>query len=163
MQALHQRIRSRRQRLLVPVAALVVALAAVACLPTGPGDPVSPHGVVAQINAQRGAHGRAGLAEDPQLTALAQAWADHLAAVGGLAHQDLGALINWEVMRGWRRLTENLFVGSDGVTNGAVVNTWMGSGPHADNVLDSSVNRVGVGVAYDGAGHVYVVADFGLR
>ena len=66
-------------------------------------------------------------------------------------------------MSGWRRLSENLFMSSGGTTNAQVVNTWMGSPPHADNVLDGAVNSVGVGIAHDGAGRTYVVADFGLR
>ena len=161
MQAVHQVIRSRRYRLLVPVVALLVALTAGACL--GPDDPGSPPGIASQINAQRAARGMPGLGEDAQLDALAQAWANHLAGVGGLQHQDLGALLSWGVMAGWSRLTENLFMGSGGVTNGQVVNTWMGSPPHAANVLDGAVDRVGVGIAHDGAGRTYVVADFGLR
>jgi uncharacterized protein YkwD len=161
MRAIHQAIRSRRYRLLVPVVALLVALTAGACL--GPDDPGSPPGIAAQINAQRSARGMPGLGEDAQLDALAQDWANHLAAVGGLQHQDLGALLSWDVMAGWQRLTENLYMGSGGVTNGQVVNSWMGSSPHAANVLDGAVNRVGVGIAHDGAGRTYVVADFGLR
>jgi len=151
------------RRLLVPIAALAVALGATACLPTGPGDPASGPGVTLQINEQRGGHGLAGLSDDPQLDALAQVWAEHLAATGGLTHQDLQALLGWDVMAGWQRLSENLFEGGGGITNALVVNTWMGSPPHADNVLDGAVNRVGVGVARDGAGNTYVVTDFGLR
>ncbi len=164
MRAVQQAIRrggSRRYRLLVPAIALLVALGATACL--GPDDGGSPPGVAAQINAQRSAHGMTGVGQDAQLDALAQVWADHLAAVGGLEHQNLGALLTWDVMAAWRRLTENLFMSSGGVTNGQVVNTWMGSPPHAANILDGGVNSVGVGIAHDGAGRTYVVADFGLR
>jgi uncharacterized protein YkwD len=164
MRTVQQAIRwgsSRRYRLLVPVVALLVALGATACL--GPDDGGSPPGVAAQINAQRGAHGMPDLAQDGQLDALAQVWADHLAAVGGLEHQNLGALLSWNVMSAWRGVTENLYQGPGGVTNGQVVNTWMGSPPHAANILDGGVNSVGVGIAHDGAGRTYVVADFGLR
>jgi uncharacterized protein YkwD len=148
--------------LLVTVATLLVALGATACLPTEPGDPVSRPGVIRQINAERGGRGVPALAEDAQLDALAQVWAERLAAAGGLGHQDLGALMSWPVMTGWRRLSENLFAGGGTVTNAQVVNTWMASGQHAANVLDGTVNRVGVGVAHSG-GTTYVVADFGLR
>jgi uncharacterized protein YkwD len=163
MQVRHRGNQRLRRRLLVPVAAVLVALGAAACFPTGPGDPVSRPGVIALINGQRGAHGMAGLAEDPQLDLLAQAWAIHLAATGGLAHQDLGGLLQWPVMAGWQRLSENLFEGSGGVDNALTVDMWMGSSEHAANILDGSVNRVGIGVAHDGAGRTYVVADFGLR
>jgi len=66
-------------------------------------------------------------------------------------------------MAGWQRLTENLFDGGASSTNALVENMWMNSSGHRDNILDPNVNRVGVGVAHDGAGNTYVVADFGLR
>jgi uncharacterized protein YkwD len=152
-----------RFRLLLPVAALAVALAATACLPPRATSSADPAGVESLVNASRAANGLPALADDAQLDALAQNWAVQLAAAGHLAHQDLAAIINSPFMAGWGRLTENVFLGAGGSTNALVDNAWMASSGHRANILDPGVNRVGVGVAHDGAGNTYVVADFGLR
>lgn len=152
-----------RSRLLLPVAALAVALVATACLPPGATATADPVGVRSMINSSRADNGLPAVAEDAQLDGLAQAWADQLAAAGHLAHQDLYGVITSPLMAGWLHLTENLFQGGGSSTNALVENMWMNSSGHRDNILDPNVNRVGVGVAHDGAGNTYVVADFGLR
>jgi uncharacterized protein YkwD len=158
-----RRPRTWRSRLLLPVAALAVALVATACLPPGATSTADPAGIESMINGSRAAKGLPALADDAQLDGLAQAWADQLAAAGHLAHQDLHGLITSAYMAGWQRLTENVFQGGASSTNALVENMWMNSTGHRDDILDPNVNRVGVGVAHDGAGNTYVVADFGLR
>ncbi len=155
--------RRLRTRLLLPIAALAVALAATACLPPGAIATADPGGVESMINSSRAANGLPALADDTQLDTLAQNWANQLAAAGHLAHQDLYAIITSPYMAGWGRLTENVFMGTGGSTNALVNNMWMASSGHRANTLDPGVNRVGVGVAHDGSGNTYVVADFGLR
>jgi uncharacterized protein YkwD len=145
------------------VATLAVALVATACLPPGATSVADPPGIRSMINASRTDNGLPALADDAQLDGLAQAWADQLAAAGHLVHQDLYAVITSPYMAGWQRLTENLFQGGASSTNALVENMWLNSPGHRDNILDPNVNRVGVGVAHDGAGNTYVVADFGLR
>jgi len=155
--------RTWRSRLLLPMAALAVALVATACMPPGATATADPAGARSMINSSRADNGLPALADDAQLDGLAQAWADQLAAAGHLAHQDLYGVITSPWMAGWQRLTENLFDGGASSTNALVENMWMNSSGHRDNILDPNVNRVGVGVAHDGAGNTYVVADFGLR
>jgi uncharacterized protein YkwD len=156
--------RSRRtKRLWFVGAALAVAIAATACLPPGAGNAADHNGTIAMINSKRAANGLGALAGNGQLDYIAQNWAQHLAAAGQISHQDLYGLITSPYMGGWMRLTENLFEGGAGSTNADVVNAWMASSGHAANILDPNVNSVGVGVARDGAGNTYVVADFGLR
>jgi len=157
------RRRRLRTRLLLPVAALAVALAATACLPPASTATADSGGVESMINSSRADNGLPALADDAQLDALAQNWATQLAAAGHLAHQDLYAIITSPLMAGWGRLTENVFMGTGGSTNALVDNLWMASSSHRANILDPGVNRVGVGVAHDGSGNTYVVADFGLR
>ena len=152
-----------RARLLLPLAALAIAFAATACLPPGATSSADPAGVESLVNNSRADNGLPALADDAQLDALAQNWAVQLAAAGQLSHQDLAAIISSPLMAGWGRLTENVFMGTPGSTNAYVDNAWMASPGHRANILDPGVNRIGVGVAHDGAGNTYVVADFGLR
>jgi uncharacterized protein YkwD len=158
-----QRGRHVRTKLLLPILALGIAMAGTACLPASSGPPASRAGVIASMNADRSAHGLNGLGDDAQLDGVAQNWANYLASVGQIGHQDLYGLITSPSMVGWRRLTENIMSGPPSTTDGMVEGAWMSSPAHQANVLDPWVNRVGVGIAHDGAGRTYVVADFGSR
>jgi len=155
--------RRRGRRLWLLAAAVALTIAASACLPPGATSRADHDGVMSMINSSRSANGLPGVAADPQLDALAQHWSEVLAANGQLSHQDLQAIISSPLMAGWQRLTENVFMGGPSSTNALVENAWMASSGHRANILDPNVNRVGVGVAHDGAGNTYVVADFGLR
>ena len=84
-------------RLLLPVAALAVALAATACLPPRATSSADPAGVESLVNASRADNGLPALADDVQLDVLAQNWAVQLAAAGHLAHQDLAAIDQFAV------------------------------------------------------------------
>jgi uncharacterized protein YkwD len=66
-------------------------------------------------------------------------------------------------MSAWRSLGENLLVVPPGVNAWSAEDVWMGSGPHRANILNGGFNRVGVGVATDGAGRTWMVAEFGTR
>jgi uncharacterized protein YkwD len=157
-----ERRRSGWRRLATPiVAALAVALAAAACLPTSPAPGVSGDTFDA-INHDRAAAGVGALAWDPVLAQWAQNHAHDIAASGTLWHSDLGSLISGPLSGYWT-LGENLYQGPPGVTGAAVEATWMGSPPHRANVLNGAFNRVGVGVATDGSGQTWVVALFGAR
>lgn len=158
-----RRPRRRARRLWAIGAALAVAVAATACLPPGSNAPADHGGMLSMINASRSVNHLGALAEDAQLDSMAQNWAQQLAATRSLTHQNLAAIIVSPSMAGWQRLTENLFEGGGSSTNALVENAWMASPGHRANILDPNVNRVGVGVAHDGAGNTYVVADFGLR
>lgn len=157
------RARRRPRRLWFVGAALAVALAATACLPPGSTATADHDSMVSLINTSRAANGIGPVGNDAQLDALAQNWAQQLAAAGSLSHQDLNALLASPLMAGWRQLTENVFQGGPSATNALVENAWLASSGHRANILDPGVDRVGVGVAHDGAGNTYVVADFGRR
>ncbi|MFN8025103.1 MAG: CAP domain-containing protein [Acidimicrobiia bacterium] len=144
-------------------AAMAVAVVAAACLPPGATSQADHDGVINMINDKRAANGQGALVADGQLDYIAQNWSGQLAAAGHLAHQDLYGLITSPFMPGWQRLTENVFQGGPSSTNALVVDAWMASSGHRDNIVDPNVNRVGVGVTRDGNGTTFVVADFGLR
>jgi uncharacterized protein YkwD len=144
-------------------AALAIAIAAAACMPPGGNSSADHDGMVNMINSSRSLSGIGPVGNDAQLDSMAQSWAQQLAAARSLSHQNLAAIISSPSMAGVGRLSENLFQGGPSSTNWFVENAWMNSPMHRANILDPNVNRVGVGVAHDGAGNTYVVADFGLR
>lgn len=107
------------------------------------------------VNQSRAAHGRRALAEDTTATTKAQAWAEHLARRGSLAHSHLPSGMGG----GWRYLGEN--VGYGGSIH-AVHNGYMNSPGHKANILNSRFTHMGVGVA-KANGRVYTVIVFVQR
>jgi uncharacterized protein YkwD len=153
----------RRARFALPVLALGVAFAGVACAP--PGSPGSGFtgDVVGAVNQDRAAAGLAPLTWDRQLGPYAASWANHLAATGTLTHTDLNALIRLPYMTGWRSLGENLLVGPGNLGGAAAEDLWMNSAGHRANILNPSFNYIGVAGVRDSSGRLWVVAEFGAR
>jgi uncharacterized protein YkwD len=114
------------------------------------------------MNQDRAANGLAALTPDPQLASLAQSWADHLAAIGALDHQDLEGLRTTS-MTNWLSLGENILYGPANMSASDMENLWMSDAGHRDNILRPQMNYVGVGLARDSAGRVWAVVDFGRR
>ncbi len=138
------------------LAALAVAMS-VAGVPTqavaGPADDASTF--VALINDTRWAHGLPELSPDRELQIIANRHANRMAEAGYIYHSaNLGARLS----SGWWAWSENVGYGPS-VT--WIHNTFMNSSHHAANILDSSFNYVGVGVAYGSDGKVYVAQVFG--
>lgn len=103
-------------------------------------------------NGERNARGIRGLVIDDTLVEKAQAWAEHMAAVGGISHSRLtdGAGSNWRI------LGENVGVaGSVAEVN----RLFMNSAPHRANILNGAYNRIGTGVAVVG-GRYFVAQVF---
>jgi uncharacterized protein YkwD len=106
------------------------------------------------VNGDRNANGLPGLNENGALVTRSQVWAQHLldssgdqCSMAALSHSDLvvGA------PTGWARLGENVGCRTDYVDPTAMVapleQAFMNSPHHRDNLLDSSFNSGGVGVA----------------
>ena len=148
---------SANRRFLAIMAIVAMAVVLGACAPAaGPAPSAAPlPGLVGQINAQRAANGLGSLTVDGGLTDIANAWADHLAATGGLAHQDLNTI------PGWNNLGETVEVGPCGQSDQSIVTAWINSGPHRDVLLSAAFQVVGVGTLCDFTGREWVVADFG--
>jgi uncharacterized protein YkwD len=149
------------------VAALLTFTVA-ACAPRAGSGAASPGAgiggdTVVAMNHDRAANGLGGLAVDGQLTANAQSWADHLAATGALIHTDLGALLHRPDMAAWWTIGENLLESSDSLSGAAAEALWMASPQHRANILNPAFNHVGVAAARDGAGRLWLVAEFGAR
>lgn len=121
----------------------------------------SPSGDLASAtNAARASAGLPPLALNAQLNAVAQAWANHLAAAGVLSHNPA---LRTQVT-GWRVLGENVGMAGDVPTVQAL---FMASPAHRANILDARYTQMGVGsatsiVASCKCPVLWVVVDFRL-
>lgn len=131
-------------------------------LPAANDTETSATDIVNATNQDRAAHGLAMLTADPQLTSLAQSWAEHLATIGALVHQDLDTL-RATSLANWQSLGENTLDGPEYMSASDMESEWLADEGHRENILRPQMNFVGVGVARDGAGRVWVVVDFGRR
>ncbi len=142
-------------------ARLILAALAVAASVVGvpnqavaePADDASAF--VALINDTRRAHGLYRLSPDRELQIIANRHANRMAEAGYIYHSaNLGSRLSW----GWWAWGENVGYGP---SVRWIHNAFMNSSYHASNILDSSFNYVGVGVAYGSDGRVYVAQVFG--
>jgi uncharacterized protein YkwD len=119
----------------------------------------SPAGDLASAtNTARVSAGLPALTENAQLDAVAQAWANKLAAAGVLSHNPAvrTQVTNWTV------LGENVGMAGDVPT---VQNAFMHSPEHKANILDPRYTQMGVGSATSiypscGCPVIWVVVDF---
>jgi len=146
-----------RRVLVAAVAVALLAVGAAACEPTaastpGSSSPEAAH-VLALVNSYRAAHGLGPLAEAGDAASKAQQQADAMAGATSIWHSDLAS----GIQPGWSALGENVGVGSspDGVES-----AFEGSSPHRANLLSTSFDQVGVGVAWGPDGRAYVAEEF---
>lgn len=130
-------------RLVAGFLALIVFFAALALHQTARAGDDSDvlRAVVAQVNAVRAAQGLAPVAADGQLTAAAAAHSSQQAAIGRLSHDGFAARMQALGPR-YGFVAENVAAGQP--TPAAVVEAWMHSPAHRDNLLQPSVTAVGV-------------------
>lgn len=130
------------------------ALVVGATAPAGAADGALEADFVARLNGVRAGVGVAPLAVDAELTAVARAWSDHMAAVGAISHNpNVGA----QVTAPWRTVGENVGVGPE---VGAVMQAFVASASHYQNIVDPSFDRVGVGVSWGADGRLYTTHVF---
>jgi uncharacterized protein YkwD len=119
----------------------------------------SPAGDLASAtNTARVSAGLPALTENAQLDAVAQAWANKLAAAGVLSHNPA---VRTQVSS-WTVLGENVGMAGDVPT---VQNAFMHSPEHKANILDPRYTQMGVGSATSiypscGCAVIWVVVDF---
>jgi len=103
--------------------------------------------VLALTNTARAAVGLPPVVIDADLTATARFWAARMAALGDIPHSPGRA----------PDVYENVGTGEsvDDIQDG-----FEQSAGHYANIVDPAVGRVGIGVAYDGQGMVYVAVEF---
>jgi uncharacterized protein YkwD len=155
--------RKRLTRLAPVVFVALLAVTAAACAPPGSPSGNVTSDVAASVNQDRATSGLRALAWDNQLASYAQSWANHLATTGTLTHTDLGALMRLPWMSAWWTLGENLLQGPGAMSAAAAENLWMNSAGHRADILNPSFTHIGVAAAWDGAGRLWLVAEFGAR
>ena len=129
----------------------------------GPAAP-APHaaasvqGLINQTNAQRVANGLAPLRVDPNLTNLAQDWANTLSRDGRTRHRP-----NY-----WTFYPAGLPAGGENVlqawsdySDALLVKLWYESPGHRKIMLDPRAKTIGVGVAINPEGKLYAVQNYG--
>jgi uncharacterized protein YkwD len=112
------------------------------------------------MNAVRAANGVPALRTGAALSRAARSHSVDMARRGYFDH---GAFVQRLRRFGVRMpyVGENLAYGSGGLSAQAVVNMWVTSPPHRQNLLDRGFQRIGVGLA--GGSRRLVTADFAGR
>lgn len=143
--------RFRRRWLLTGVAALAVVSTLVAAGPAGAASAEELR-VLALANQLRASVGAQPFVFDEDLAVTARRWAATLAAAGRIFHNPDLAVTN----TGPTGVAENAGVGPN---IQMVHDVLVGSPGHYKNLVNPTVTRVGIGVAWAG-GRVYVVQNF---
>lgn len=141
--------RRPRSRALWRIAApLVVAVAAAGCVGGGGGPGGDAGYLLQRVNEVRASRGLAPLAWCGTLANAAAAHSQDMAANGFMGHNgtDGSTFISRAERHGYRNwtwITENVAHSAVSTSVDAVMNTWMGSGAHAANILDRRVQHAG--------------------
>jgi hypothetical protein len=133
--------------------AAVVATVALGVVPAQ-ADAGDAARLLALTNQVRASQGLPALTTDPQLTAVAQAWATELAGRGVISHNPS---VRAQV-RGWEVLGENVGVGGN---VDAIHAGFVASPTHYANLVDSAYTKVGFGIVRPDA-RIFVVEVFML-
>lgn len=127
---------------------------------------ILPGAIANLTNAQRSEVKEVPLAQSPILAEAARLKAEDMATNGYFAHTSPQGKTPWYWFQKagyhFRYAGENLAVNF--VDSGDVVNAWMASVDHRDNILNADFTEIGVGVAkgvYEGRQALFVVQLFG--
>jgi uncharacterized protein YkwD len=118
--------------------------------------------VLALVNENRRRGGCDGLTLDRRLIVAANRHAADMARRGYFAHrspngQGAGDRVE-DAGYDWSRYSENIARGQDSPAE--VVNGWMNSPGHRENIMDCRLHQMGVGLAFDRENTAYWVQDF---
>jgi LysM repeat protein len=126
-------------------------------------------GVLAEINAYRAANGLGPLVENQYLNIAAQNHVDWMAQTGQYSHTGAGGSTYTDraLAAGYGegqgvRVTENWARGHKMSAYEVVYEMWKPSGIHNSQMLTTSYNEFGAGVALDGDGMTVYVVVFGI-
>ncbi len=101
--------------------------------------------------------GRSALREDPAYDQVARAWAFHQARTGTMAHNPDYVRQIAAAVPSWRRVTENVGYAP---TAARLHSAYMASPGHRANILDTGVQRVGIGCVRDANGRLWSTVNF---
>lgn len=130
-------------------------------LKAGP-DTLVQQNVLAMVNRYRRAIGCPNLWLDYRLMNAARSHAAEMANNVYFAHQSLRGETAGDRVEDtgydWSRYAENIARGQKSPAR--VVQDWLASPPHRENILNCRLREVGVGLAFDTANTPYWVQDF---
>ena len=113
------------------------------------------------VNRERRTHGLPPLAIDARLSSAAESHADEMARSGSFSHDSIDGASPFDRMRqaGCRfaYAAENIALASSADQADTAL---FDSAPHRENTLSGRYQRIGIGVAQDASGEMYVVEDF---
>jgi uncharacterized protein YkwD len=134
------------------LAVVLLALVAAGCMPSDAKT------FLDRTNSLRSSHGLRTLKENDTLTEKAEAWARHMAATGRLEHSNLSSGLGGLK---WKALGENVAYSSPtSNTLLTIHNMFVSSAGHRANLLKSNYTHMGVGVAKDSRGRIWVAEVF---
>ncbi|WP_078970337.1 CAP domain-containing protein [Streptomyces natalensis] len=125
-------------------------------------EPSAADQVLSLVNQERARAGCSPLTADRQLAGLAQAFSDDMAERGFFDHTDPDGHTPWDRARD-ADITE---LGGENIARGqanaqSVMDTWMTSTGHRENILNCEYKTLGVGVHF-GPGGPWWTQDFGF-
>jgi hypothetical protein len=104
-------------------------------------------------NAARASAGLPALKRNVAMDAVAQAWAQKMAAAGTMSHNPRYSV---QIPSGWTRASENV---AYGYKSDAVVTGWLNSAGHRANIM-GDVTDIGIGYFVDSKGVAWSVQNF---
>jgi hypothetical protein len=109
----------------------------------------------ALINTERSKAGVPPLTRSPKLNELASEWAARMAAKNSQFHRELTkSLLN---DNGWKNLSENIYGPVSDGSPRAILQAWLDSDGHRENLLRESSTLGGVGIARTESGEICAV------
>ena len=143
---------AKRRSVLAILAIVVLGLAAAGCMPN------DARTFLDRTNSLRSSRGVAALSENDTLTNKAEEWAQHMAATGRLEHSNLSSNVG-DLQ--WQALGENVaYTTPTSDTLRTIHEMFVNSSGHRANLLNSNFTHMGVGVAQDSRGRVWVAEVF---
>lgn len=135
--------------------------------PSAPSTPSTPSGsdnirelekeVIRLVNSERAKAGRAALTENSDLSHVARLKSEDFVNKNYFSHNSPTYGTPFEMLRffgiKYSAAAENIASGQK--TAAEAMNTWMNSSGHRANILSSTYNQIGVGVAKDKNGKLY--------
>ena len=113
--------------------------------------------VIRLVNVERAKAGRSALSENKELSRVARIKSNDFINNNYFSHNSPTYGTPFEMLKkfgiSYTAAAENIARGQGTAIN--VMNTWMNSSGHRANILDSTYNQIGVGVAKDNKGTLY--------
>jgi uncharacterized protein YkwD len=122
--------------------------------------------VLQLVNLERTSRGLSALTAVGKLNFAAEFHSGQQAKRGVMAHELFGVVaptpgsrLDYAGYDAWTTYGENVAFGY--ATAAAVMNAWMNSPGHRDNILNPNFTQIGIGIAVDGSGTLYWTQVFG--